>query len=128
TTVGSTLYGNTALRDDIISALDWLHQNRYNDSLSSGWETPDNSWYHWEIAAPQALTYIVLLMYDEFTSTQITNYMNAVYKFSSDPNIRLMTGANLMWKTQIMAYHGIIVKSEELLNIARDRISLLLPY
>jgi hyaluronate lyase len=127
-TVGSTLYGNNMLRDDIVSAMDWLHDNRYNDTLSSGWETVDNSWYHWEIGAPQSITAVVMLMYDEFTNTQITNYMNAVYKFSSDPNIRLMTGANLMWKTQIIAYHGIIVKSEELLEVARDRVSLILPY
>ncbi|MFD0961728.1 polysaccharide lyase family 8 super-sandwich domain-containing protein [Paenibacillus chungangensis] len=133
-TVGSVWEGNAELRDDIVSAMDWLYDNWYNEHLSEGYETSTNSWYHWEVTAPKSLSLVVLKMYDAFTSEQIANYMNAVQKFVPDPTTRTMNGtdievgANRVWKAQIAAYHGIIVKSAEKLEMARDALSYVLAY
>lgn len=50
-TTGSSLKGNTALRDDIVSGLDWMYANRYHENI----RIYDN-WWHFEIGCPMALT------------------------------------------------------------------------
>lgn len=65
-TYGSSLYGNTTLKTDIIDALDWLYANRYNET------TGPETWYTWydqEIATPPQLTDTVVLMYDDLIAT-----------------------------------------------------------
>ncbi|MFD0716049.1 polysaccharide lyase family 8 super-sandwich domain-containing protein [Paenibacillus sp. GCM10027626] len=133
-TVGSVWEGNTTLRDDIVSAMDWLYDNWYNENKTEGYETANNSWFHWEVTAPSNLSLVVLKMYDDFSAAQITNYMKAVQKFVPDPTIRTMNGteievgANRVWKAQIAAYHGIIAKSADRLEMARDALSYVLAY
>ncbi|MGI2296432.1 polysaccharide lyase family 8 super-sandwich domain-containing protein [Paenibacillus sp. GXUN7292] len=133
-TAGSIWEGNVSLRDDIVSAMDWLYNNWYNENKTEGYETATNSWYHWEVTAPSHLSMVVLKMYDDFSTAQITNYMNAVQKFVPDPTLRTMNGktvevgANRVWKSQIVAYHGIITKSAERLEMARDALSYVLAY
>ncbi|MEK3916534.1 polysaccharide lyase family 8 super-sandwich domain-containing protein [Paenibacillus sp. FSL H7-0331] len=108
-TVGSTLQGNVILRNDLVAALDWMYTNRYNET-----KTKYNNWFDWEIGAPQQLNNLTVLLYDQLTSTQITNYMNAIEQFSSNPlltNGTTSTGANRVWKAHVVALRGIIVKS-----------------
>jgi len=71
-TPGSIWERNTDLRDDIVAAMDWLYDNRYNENLAEGNENSNNSWYHWEITAPSSLSLVVLKMYDAFTPEQIS--------------------------------------------------------
>ncbi|MFC3801186.1 polysaccharide lyase family 8 super-sandwich domain-containing protein [Cohnella sp. GCM10012308] len=131
-TYGSSLYGDPTLKSDIIGALDWMYANRYNESLGPvDWVT----WWDLEIGAPIQLVDIVLLMYDDLTATpnKMTNYMNAVEKFASDPtklhnNDSIATGANRVWKTQIAAVRGIIVKSGTKLEAAREALSQVMDY
>lgn len=116
---GSSLQGNTALRDDLVSALDWMYANFYNSSKGSG------NWWDWEIGSPMDLNDIVVLMYDDLTATQRANYMSAVEHFS--PNVE-MTGANRMWKITVVLIRGIIVKDAAKLEAARDGLSALFLY
>lgn len=133
-TVGSSLEGNPQLRDDIVSAMDWLYLNWYNENKVEGTENSNNSWFHWEVTAPKDLSLVVLKMYDAFTPEQIANYMKAVQKFVPDPTIRTMNGtsievgANRVWKAQVAFYHGLIVKSSQKLEMARDALSDVLAY
>ncbi|MDG0811355.1 polysaccharide lyase family 8 super-sandwich domain-containing protein [Cohnella rhizosphaerae] len=135
-TYGSSLYGNATLKADIIDALDWLYTNRYNESMGAEtWLT----WYDLEIGTPLQLMDTVVLLYDDLIATpaKLTNYMNAVSHYSPDPTMISMhepglvneaTGANRIWKSQIVALQGVITKSGTLLAAARDALNQVMDY
>lgn len=123
---GSTLKGNSALLSDIISGLDWLYTNWYNES-----ETQFNNWWDFQIGTPKILTDITAILYSNLTSQQITNYMNGVNKFMPDPyncNGSASTGANRIDCAQAVAIRGIIVKDSAKIARARDALSNVLLY
>ncbi|WNS45152.1 polysaccharide lyase family 8 super-sandwich domain-containing protein [Paenibacillus sp. MMS20-IR301] len=129
-TQGSALYGNAELKTDIIGALDWMYTNLYNETKSEY-----DNWWDWEIGTPLHLNDIVVLMYDDLMATpqKITNYMKAVEQFSPDPakvnkGQYVPTGANLVWKCNIVAMRGMIVKSAAKLTAARDALTPLFDY
>ncbi|CAM4481842.1 hypothetical protein FHS16_004775 [Paenibacillus endophyticus] len=136
--VGSSLYGNAALKTDILDALEWMYVNRYNETVY-----PEHTWINWydlEIGTPIQLSDAVLLMYDELMETpvRITNYMNMIQHFSPDhtkvtmhnPNVPSaeITGANRVWKASYLAVQGIILKSDTKLSNARDALSQVMDY
>lgn len=126
---GSSYYLKTALKTDIISALDWLYTNKYNAS-----STGNGNWYAYQIGAPRALTQIMALMKDDLTSTQFNNYLAALNKFlpTSDaqvaPNAPVITGSNLADQAINVVYIGIVAKSSTALADGADAITSLLAY
>ncbi|TVY11193.1 polysaccharide lyase 8 family protein [Paenibacillus cremeus] len=129
-TKGSSLYGNTALAADIMSALDWMHQNVYNETISKEYD----NWWDWEIGSPQALNDIAVLMYDSLSASQKANYINAVDHFVPDPTIKTQnhttveTGANRADKALVVMIRGILDKTGEKLAQGRDALSQIFPY
>ncbi|MEY8748161.1 polysaccharide lyase family 8 super-sandwich domain-containing protein [Bacillales bacterium AN1005] len=123
---GSTFFHNQALKADIISGLEWLKNNRYN-------ETKDEygNWWDWEIGIPQTLNDIIVLMYNDLSSTQINNYIKAIDRFVPDPTKRVSlsdsnfreTGANLLDKALVVSLRGIIEKNSGKVLQGRDSIS-----
>ncbi len=128
------LYQNAALRADIISGMDWLYANWYNENLPAlpsvtfsgalgGWAS--YSWYDLQIGAPLWLNDLMVLLYDDLTPQQITNYSNAIARFL--PSIiatdSTSTGANLMWKCKVTALRGVIQKNASLVNHAITQLS-----
>ncbi|MFD2328103.1 polysaccharide lyase family 8 super-sandwich domain-containing protein [Cohnella sp. GCM10020058] len=127
-TVGSSVYGNQQLKTDIIGALDWMYANRYNETRAYY-----DNWWDWEIGSPLQLNDAVVIMYDDLTPTQIANYMKPIDRFSPVPeevNYKqgVNTGANLVWKCNIIALRGILVKSAAKLVLARDGLSPVFDY
>lgn len=135
---GSALYGNESLKNDVISALDWLYANKYNTTV-----VPYGNWWHWHIGTPQALTKITALMYNDLTATQVNQYMSAVDRFLPNPYARTvqkstysgvnqsaptMTGANLTDQAYSVALRGMIVKNGTKISAARDSLSDIFPY
>ncbi|WP_281889891.1 polysaccharide lyase family 8 super-sandwich domain-containing protein [Paenibacillus sp. YYML68] len=127
--VGSPLYHNLSLRDDIISGLDWLYANWYNETIPFAAYSPSNNWYDWEIASPIAIVDTLCLMYNDLTSTQISNYMTAISHFTPNPttnqtstpsNTKLATGANLSDKSMIVLKQGILAKDGSKLASVKD--------
>lgn len=119
-THGSALEGDVQLRADLISALDYMNANRFFAGVSMY-----QNWWHWQIGAPIALNDIVVLMYDELTPTQISDYMAAVYY--AQPSVA-MSGANRMWESQVIALSGINNKDSARVAAGRDGTSALFPY
>ena len=72
-TEGTSQYRNPALKDDIISALDWMHTYQYNESKKIV-----GNWWDWEIGTPQALMDILVLMYDDLSEEQIAKYLKVI--------------------------------------------------
>lgn len=110
---GSTLYKNEQLKDDIISALEWMYNNRYNERVPAIY----NNWWDWEIGTPKYLNDIMVLMYDDLTAEQINKYISAIDRFVPDPTKRKSnnniaeTGANLLDKAIAVTVRGIVGKS-----------------
>ncbi|MEK3890063.1 polysaccharide lyase family 8 super-sandwich domain-containing protein [Bacillus sp. FSL K6-3431] len=120
---GSKLYHHEELRDDIIGALEWMYDNRYNERKKEY-----GNWWDWEIGTPQILNNIVVLMYDDLTSLQIANYMGTIDQFVPDPTKRVAnsgvteTGANLLDKALVVTLRGVIGKSGAKINQGSDSI------
>ncbi|WZH35776.1 MAG: polysaccharide lyase family 8 super-sandwich domain-containing protein [Microbacterium enclense] len=119
-THGSTLEGNAQLEADLIDGLDWMNTNAYYAQGPSY-----QNWWHWQIGAPLALNDIVALVYDDLTSTQISDYMAAVSFYQ--PSVT-MTGANRLWESQVIAISGIIAQDATRVAAGRDGLSALFPY
>lgn len=117
---GSDLYGNTTLRDDVLFALDWMLDHRYNTTVTSY-----GNWWDWQIGAPRALGDIVTLMYDSLSSAEITALLAPVDRFS--PSVA-QTGANRAWKAEVVAVSGFLTKNSTKLANARDGLSQLFDY
>jgi len=111
---GCALYQDPALLAAITGGLDWLIANVYT---STG--TPFANWYDWEIAAPQSLNNAAILLLSNpsaLTSTQIANYVKAVYNFGPNSvNFKdyfwwgALTGANTSNVALTTAVQGILL-------------------
>jgi len=129
-TPGCSLQGNASLLTDLTGGLDWMNANRYNSTKAEY-----DNWWDWEIGSPLDLTDIAVLLYSQLTSTQLTNYMNAVDKFTPSATTQApggssgtFTGANRMWKIRVVAVRGAVVKDSVKLAAARDAFSNLFAY
>src|SRR5699024_2627548 len=119
TMVGSDFYENEDLKNDIIDALEWMYDNRYNPNKNEY-----GNWWDWEIGTPQALNDVLVLMYDELPSDALRNYVETVDHFVPDPNYRLNgveeTGANLLDKVLVVSLSGVIDKDSYKITLGSD--------
>ena len=119
-TPGAALAGNPGLLTDLLSALDWLHANRYNAG-----STVYNNWWDWEIGTPLRLNDVMVLLYDELGAARIANYAAAIEVHS--PVVE-MTGANRVWKITVVGIRGVIVKDAAKLAAASGGLSSVFTY
>jgi hyaluronate lyase len=119
-TRGCSLEGNATMLADIVNGLDWMFANRYGATTAQY-----SNWWDWEIGTPLRLTNICVLLYDQLTATQRTNYMNAVNHQVPTPD---MTRANQVWKARNVGLRGCLVKSSAKLALCRDAFSSVFPY
>ncbi|NJD01268.1 MAG: DNRLRE domain-containing protein [Ruminiclostridium sp.] len=120
----TTLYSGYTLLDHIKGGLDWLYTNRYN---SSGIK---DSWWYWQIGIPFKLLDVTVVLYDQLSSQQISNYMGAVDFWVPTPS---NTGANRADLSKVVALKGIIAKNfndplRDEIQEASDGLSILFPY
>jgi hyaluronate lyase len=114
-TQGSGLFQDQQLAADVISALDWMYANRYNENLRSY-----DNWWDWEIGTPLAINDIVTLLYDRLDEERRTRYLRAVDRFT--PVVKY-TGANRVWLATVVGIRGVLVKDAAKLAAARDGLS-----
>ena len=124
---GTGLTGDTGLRDTILTGLDHLHDEVYNDT-----QTLYGNWYNWQIGAPQSLLDICVLMYDELSAAQLTGYLTAVDHFVPDSAVAdysgNSTGANRVDLCRVLAVRGAVGVNAAKIALARDALSPVLPY
>ncbi|GAA2758570.1 polysaccharide lyase 8 family protein [Actinopolymorpha rutila] len=121
-TVGSPLHGDATLRDDIITALDWVNTHWYNDTT-----VPRGNWWEWYIGAPNRLKDITVMLYDELSPAQVHNYTAALDHFVPS-DIGKWRGANA---TDVLVHQlvsGVLQKSGERITHARNLVPPLLDY
>jgi len=119
-TIGSPLYGNVSLKADILSAMDWMYNNKYNENSI---RAADDNWWDWEIGSPAAVNEITILLYNSLSASQITNYMNALNRWCPNSMTQNKTGANRVWYCKCVALRGIIKKDAVAIASARDGLS-----
>lgn len=122
---GGSLYQNSALATDIVNALEWMNQNRYNTTVPTA--SSYYNWYSYQIGGALSLLNCTLLMYDHLTSEQITNYVNAVLRYT--PSIGdytgKFTGANRLHFAEEFIKAGIVTKRSDLIKQGRDALDYL---
>ncbi|MHA6480558.1 polysaccharide lyase family 8 super-sandwich domain-containing protein [Paenibacillus sp. strain BS8-2] len=124
-TSGSALYENASLASDIVNALDWMYTNKFNTST-----TQYDNWWDFEIGSPKKIVDIMVLLYDQLSPTQITNYGTVLNKFVPNPSTDMShaDGANLSDKAQAAIVHGIVGKLPSRIAQGRDALSRIFPY
>lgn len=127
-TNGAALKGNPTLRDDLVSALQWLSTNHYNPNR----RFYDN-WFPWHLAVPLNLVDIFACLHDGLdpaVRTSLYNtYASAVdyYQSTAGPTFA-NTGANRVWRSRIDVGLGAAFESTTRLASGRDKLSIVLPY
>ncbi|HEU5222308.1 MAG TPA: polysaccharide lyase family 8 super-sandwich domain-containing protein [Candidatus Lumbricidophila sp.] len=126
---GSTLEGNTALRDDLLSAMAWLNTNHYNGSHA---ET--GNWYNWEIGSSRALVSLLVLMHDDMTATDRAPQLAALDFWCGDPTHRTQfattveEGANRADKGVNVILRGAVDDNATKVLLGRDALDQIYPY
>ncbi len=131
TVAGSSLKGNKALLQNMLSSLAWLYENRFNEKMY-----PFFNWWHFEIGIPLQLNDILVLLYDHLTKEQLAKFIKASKWFS--PNVDgkgvqyfeayKYVAANRVWRCQIIALRGILDKNEQEVTHARKELSPVFDY
>lgn len=123
-TPGTTLYGDTAVSDQLVAGLKLLHDVGYHASLD-----PSGNWWFWEIGNPMHLGDALVLLYDEVTAEDRTDYCAAIRRFTPNPNYRSTgtwyseTGANRVDKSLYCAIRGILDNRPDEIAMGRDALS-----
>lgn len=122
-TSGSAYFDLASVAQDVISALEWMSQNRYSPTLPRY----DND-YDWEIGAPLALGDTLVLFYDELDAELRSRYTATIDYYTPDPNLwrvnrQIATGANRVWVCTVVAVRAILDGDTDALGRVRDAVS-----
>ncbi|WP_030345660.1 polysaccharide lyase 8 family protein [Streptomyces californicus] len=123
---GTGLTGSTALRDAVLTGLEHLNTQVYNDR-----QTRYGNWYSWQIGAPQALLDVCVLLYDAIAPERLARYCAAVDHFVPDSAVAsytgTSTGANRVDLCRVLALRGVVGASAAKIALARDALSPVFP-
>lgn len=123
---GTGLTGSTALRDAVLTGLEHLNTQVYNDR-----QTRYGNWYSWQIGAPQALLDMCVLLYDAIAPERLARYCAAVDHFVPDSAVAsytgTSTGANRVDLCRVLALRGAVGASAAKIALARDALSPVFP-
>lgn len=150
-TPGTNYYGSAEVREEILGDLEKLYETDYNPSLAP--EKVEN-WWGYEIGMPLRILDILILMYDEIPGDPEENsngdsapesssrtgipkrlvriYTDAILHFrdvyGNSSHGMKETGANLVWKCQIMLLVGILRREDEWIDFANDNLVTTMQY
>ncbi|WP_125263099.1 polysaccharide lyase 8 family protein [Streptomyces alboflavus] len=124
---GTGLTGDAALRTAVVTGLDHLYTQVYNER-----QKRFGNWWSWQIGAPQALLDTCVLMYDALSADRLARYCAAVDHFVPDSAVAqytgTSTGANRVDLCRVLALRGVVGANEAKVALARDALSPVFPY
>ncbi|WP_309112199.1 polysaccharide lyase 8 family protein [Saccharothrix sp.] len=124
---GTGLTGDTGLRNDILTGLEHMYRQVYNER-----QARYGNWYNWQIGGPQALLDVCVLLYDHIPADRRTSYLAAVDHFVPDSAVAnytgTSTGANRVDLCRVLALRGVVGDDAAKLSLARDALSPVFPY
>jgi len=124
-TKGGSLYHNITMKQDIISALDWIYEHEYNEHIEEY-----GNWWNFDIGVPLRVMDIMVILYDDLSEEQIDRYVRAADKFIGDimgPEF-VQIGANRSDIMTIETLMGILTKDPDRLNDVLVQTSPLFDY
>lgn len=93
---GSSMQGNAALFADIISGMETVYLNQYNENTAE-----IGNWWSWEVGYAKKSAQLVALMFDYLSGEQVERYLRGVRRFCPDTRLNnynngglVSTGAN----------------------------------
>lgn len=124
-TRGSLLYHDLQLKSDILQALEWMNDHVYTAAGSEY-----GNWWDWEIGSPNRLADVLVLMYNDLTSTELGQYIAVMDHYIGDITSSAFskTGANLVDIMLIEARIGLLEKNSARLYNVRDGMDPLYEY
>ena len=81
---GSDLYKNSTLLNDILYALDYMHENYYTKRDQNIFTESDN-WWDWEIGCSNTIVDILAMIHDEINENDINKYLTPVNTYAPLP-------------------------------------------
>lgn len=116
---GSDIYKDKDLLDDILYALEYMHENYYkNQSLHS--YPSRNNWWDWQIGSAQAIVNTLLLIEKDISVDLVNKYLEPVNKYVPLPT---MTMANRVDLAYVTMGAGALQKDYQRLAISRDALN-----
>lgn len=115
-TRGNRFYKDEATRDIIIQSLDYMYQYHFNENVNSY-----QNWFSWLIGSPISLMATTMLMWEDLTPEQITNYAKPCLKWQTNSFVpRTDTGTNGIWRRKADLYVGIVTKNADILQETQE--------
>lgn len=116
---GCEYYHDESLLEDIIFAMDKMHNNYYRDQSLHTYPKRNN-WWDWEIGSAQHIVNIILLCEEGLIEAQINRWLDPVNRYVPYPT---MTMANLVDVAYVCIGASAIQKDYKRLAISRDTIN-----
>lgn len=124
-TKGCDLYHNSRVRNEIISATDYVVDNFFKKGRFTNRGAYGN-WYHWEITCPTALGNLTMMLHDELGADRVRRYAEAIQYYAPGCDVQgpnspgpVMTGGNLLLKAYGVAQAGILLEDASMLENVR---------
>ena len=93
---GGELYKNKELLNDIVYALDYMHEHYYTKRKQKIFIGLEN-WWNWDIGIPQALMQILVFIKDELTKEQINKYLSPLNQYIPLPKMTMANRADIAY-------------------------------
>ena len=93
---GGELYKNKEFLNDIVYALDYMHEHYYTKRKQKIFTGFDN-WWNWDIGIPQALVQILVFIKDELTTEQINKYLSPLNQYIPLPKMTMANRADIAY-------------------------------
>ncbi len=95
---GGELYHNEELLNDIVYAMNQMHENYYKDRSMRQYPTRNN-WWDWEIGSAQSIVDIIMLIEDDVPEQYINKWLEPVNKYVPLPSMTMANRVDLAYVT-----------------------------
>lgn len=121
-TSGSSYAGNTSLRNTIVSALQFMLDNRYPAGSRPG----GGNWWDWEIGSPMALLDSIVLL-GSAIPVALKDGLLAAVAYQMEP-ASAATAANQTWYTRVALIYSIVAGDATIFDQAHSSLLQLMAY
>jgi hypothetical protein len=100
-TEGGDLYKNEQILQDIISALDYMHENYYSRREENIFS--NDNWWDWEIGTPENLLEALVCIADDISQKLIDKYLEPINRYDPYPSMTMSNRINIAYCSIISA-------------------------
>ena len=94
-TEGSEFYKNEQILQDLIYALDYMHENYYNRREENIFS--DNKWWQWEIGTPENLLETLACISEDLSQKLIDKYLEPINRYDPLPSKTMSNRINIAY-------------------------------